>query len=128
MTQSSASTSFGEGGESDTEVQADGKSPLKGFRPKPEWVPTLEIRLAMVKSPRKPKGGLNKQPSMAKQPSINQAMAKQQADAKKAVAKMGGNNAFAPKPGAAGAAGKPKAAAKPKAAGGAKANAAPVKV
>ena len=31
------------------------KSPLKGFRPKPNWVPTLEIRLAMVKSPRKKK-------------------------------------------------------------------------
>ncbi len=31
------------------------KSPLKGFRIKPEWVPTLEIRLAMVKSPRKKK-------------------------------------------------------------------------
>ena len=85
------------------------KSPPKGFRPKPGWVPSLEIRLAMVKSPRKakPKGG----PGMAKAASqangLNKQAAQQQ---KKAIAQMGGVNGFAPKAG-----GKPAGGAKPKA-------------
>ena len=107
---------LGEDGEGEEEIAA--KSPLKGFRPKPEWVPSLEIRLAMVRSPRKQKAAGAKVPTQRwPNAAPNNAMAKQVADQnKKLVQQMGGVNGFAPKAGGA----KPKAGAKAAAGGVAK--------
>ena len=109
------------GGAADASFVGDGesfstpqKSPPKGFRPRPQWVPSLEIRLAMVKSPRKAKPlYAAPKPSGLKPPGPTAAATKLQAQNKKLVQQMGGVNGFAPKPGAKAGA-KPAGGAKPK--------------
>ena len=110
---------------------------LKGFRPRPGWVPQLEIRLAMVKSPKGKKaqhgvggGGAGKGGgggNAAAKKASDAAAKKAEQEAKKKIQQMGGVNGFGPK---AGAGNKPKGAAgggAKLAAGGAK-KGAPVKV